>query len=60
MTFSFGMGGLSATGCCQTPAPKKANADVAMDWRWDCWFAVSTKFPFSQSELNVRRGAHQT
>jgi hypothetical protein len=38
----------------------RTNADVAMDWRWDCWFAVSTKFPFSQSELNVRRGAHQT
>jgi hypothetical protein len=38
----------------------RTNADVAMDWRWDCWFAVSTKFPFSQSELNVRRGANQT
>src|SRR5712675_728012 len=40
------MGGLSAT-VSQTPAcPRKANANVVMDWRWECLALVSTKFEF--------------
>jgi hypothetical protein len=49
ITFSIWMGGLSAAGLCQTLAYfSKVNANVAMDWRWEWLFFVSTKFSFNQ------------
>jgi hypothetical protein len=33
--------------------PKKANANVAMDWRWKRPFVVSTKFVFICNEFRV-------
>jgi hypothetical protein len=34
--------------------PGTANADVAMDWRWEYLFVVSTKFTFIRIEYRVR------
>jgi hypothetical protein len=39
--------GLSATGSRQTVACTKANASVAMDWRWERLLVLSTKFRFN-------------
>jgi hypothetical protein len=39
---------------------RSQNANVAMDWRWECRFVVSTKFPFNHPNLNVRRYLNQT
>jgi hypothetical protein len=39
---------------CQTSTClSRANANVSIDWRWECLSLVSTQFSLSQSELSV-------
>jgi hypothetical protein len=53
MTFSIGWADFPPQVVAKRWRPKKANANVAMDWRWECLFVVSTKFAFIQIEYRV-------
>jgi hypothetical protein len=52
------VGGSSATGIDEGIA-SNADANVAMDWRWECMFGASTKFAFRVRSSGTLTSAHQ-